>query len=97
MRLRRVQKRTNRSVMPRESGASSNHHVVGFAQSKSVVTGSPAFAGDDTSEAFIVDQFGSTICCTVFEVPPSGGGLKTWIETARYPMIPVFCTGPGAA
>ena len=41
-------------------------------------------------------QLGSTICCTVFETPPSGGGLKTWIETARYPMIPVFCTGPGA-
>ena len=40
--------------------------------------------------------FGRTICCTVFEVPPSGGGLKTWIETARYPMIPVFCAGPGA-
>src|SRR5258708_38883306 len=41
-------------------------------------------------------QLGSTICCTVFDVPPSGGGLKTWIETARYPMMPVFCTGPGA-
>ena len=34
--------------MPRESGASSNPRVIGRAPNRShVVTGSPAFAGDD--------------------------------------------------
>jgi len=34
-------------VMPRESGASSNLQVMGCAPMEVVVTGSPAFAGDD--------------------------------------------------
>src|SRR5438874_1716356 len=40
--------------------------------------------------------FGSTSWSTVFEVPPSGGGLKTCTATARYPIVPTFCAGPGA-
>ena len=39
---------------------------------------------------------GSTNWSTVFEVPPSGGGLKTCTATARYPIVPTFWAGPGA-
>src|SRR5262245_8485512 len=39
--------------------------------------------------------FGKISWYTVFDVPPSGGGLKTCTATARLPMIPTFCAGPG--
>src|SRR6266849_8747773 len=70
----------------REAAACASHNIVPHCK---------ACAGRDCGDVGRA-QLGSTICCTVFEIPPSGGGLKTWIETARYPMIPAFCAGPGA-
>jgi hypothetical protein len=44
--------------MPRESGASSNHRVMGCAPIEAVATGSPAFAGDDKDfEALLPQKF----------------------------------------
>src|SRR5262249_46322216 len=45
---------------------------------------------------YALAYFGSTSWCTVFEVPPSGGGLNTCTETARSPIGAVLCVGPGA-
>ncbi len=53
--------------MPREGGASSNHHHSLFSTtalfSMTAFTGSPAFAGDDSV------AYSAACCCTVGSVP----------------------------
>ena len=93
------------SVVARLDRAPSNHRTSIGARLISIdstgVTGCSAFAEHDivmfhgSRNRAGMAHLGSTNWCTVFDVPPSGGGLKTCTATARSPIIPTFCAGPG--